>query len=204
MAILESRVEWRVSGIRIDYGDLAELLDRSGAPLPPSELHGGLCGVICASGRNAASSWLDDLLDDCSGDADTLSRLATRLEELGEDTWQALSGLTLEFQPLLPDDDTAIDRRTEALAHWCHGFLAGLVIGGVDLAGGGPETLSADVAELVRDFAEISRAGADHDEVEDPDLGESSLTELVEFVRVGTQFVFEELVSDSPQKRVIH
>ena len=192
-----------MSSAETDYRDLAELLYRSGAPVPLAELHGGLCGVICASGREAASSWLDSLLDDCTGDANTLSQLAGRLEVLGKNTWQALSGLTLEFCPLLPDDEVGLDQRAEALGLWCHGFLAGLVIGGVDLTGGSA-ALSAELDELVRDFAEISRAGADREEIEDTELGDGSLTELVEFVRVGTQFVFEELVSDSPQERVLH
>jgi uncharacterized protein len=193
----------QVSGIEADYGDLAELLNRSGAPLPLAELHGGLCGVICASGQGAAAGWLDSLLDDCTADAETLSQLAARLEALGNDTWQALNGLALEFYPLLPSDDVGIGQRAEALGLWCHGFLAGLVIGGVDLAGG-TEALSDELAELVRDFAEISKAGADSEEADDPELGDDSLTELVEFVRVGTQFAFEELVPGSTQERIIH
>jgi hypothetical protein len=192
-----------VSGIVVDYVDLAELLNRSGSPLPLAELHGGLCGVICASGREAAQSWLDELIDDCGGDADTLAELAGRLEALGNQTWQALRGLSMEFSPLLPDDDSAIDQRAEALGLWCHGFLAGLVIGGIDLTGGSA-VLSQDLSELVRDFAAISQAGPDSQEFDDPDLGDNSLTELVEFVRVGAQFVFEELTADQPEQRTIH
>jgi hypothetical protein len=168
-----------------------------------AELHGGLCGVICASGREAARSWLDELLDDCGGDMETLSELAGRLEALGNDTWQALSGLAMEFAPLLPDDEAGIDQRAEALALWCHGFLAGLVIGGIDLTGSSAP-LSQDLSELVHDFAAISQAGPDSQEFEDPDLGDNSLMELVEFVRVGAQFVFEELVAEQPAQRTIH
>jgi hypothetical protein len=192
-----------VSGNAADYVELAELLNRSGAPLPLAELHGGLCGVICASGREAARSWLDELLDDCGGDMETLSELAGRLEALGNDTWQALSGLAMEFAPLLPDDEAGIDQRAEALALWCHGFLAGLVIGGIDLTGSSAP-LSQDLSELVHDFAAISQAGPDSQEFEDPDLGDNSLMELVEFVRVGAQFVFEELVAEQPAQRTIH
>jgi yecA family protein len=192
-----------VSGIVVDYVDLAELLNRSGSPLPLAELHGGLCGVICASGRDAAQSWLDELIDDCGGDADTLAELASRLEALGNDTWQALRGLSMEFTPLLPDDDSAIDQRAEALGLWCHGFLAGLVIGGIDLTGGSA-VLSQDLSELVHDFAAISQAGPDSQEFDDPELGDNSLTELVEFVRVGAQFVFEELTAEQPEQRTIH
>lgn len=192
-----------MSGNAADYGDLAELLNRSGSPLPLAELHGGLCGVICASGRDAATSWLNELLDDCAGDRDALSQLASRLEALGDDTWQSLTGLSMEFSPLLPDDEERIDQRAEALGLWCHGFLAGLVIGGVDLAGDST-ILSAELSELVSDFAQISQAGADSEEMDDEDLGDNSLTELVEFVRVGTQYVFEELVAGSPKPRTIH
>ena len=193
-----------VSGIDIDYHGLADLLDRSNAPLQLAELHGGLCGVICSSGREAASRWLEDLLDDCAADPATLSRLATELEGLGRETWQALTGLSMEFCPLLPDDDAGIDRRAEALGLWCHGFLSGLVVGGIDLRAGGTEILSTHLVEVVQDFAEISKAGADPDEMEDPNLGDNSLFELVEFVRVGTQFAFEELIPDARTVRTIH
>lgn len=192
-----------MSGNGADYGDLADLLIRSGSPLPLAELHGGLCGVICASGREAAAGWLDELLDDCGGDDSTLSELAGRLETLGNQTWNALSGLSMEFEPLLPDDDAGIDQRAEALGLWCHGFLAGLVIGGIDLTGGSA-VLSDDLSELVHDFAAISQAGPDSEEFEDADLGDNSLVELVEFVRVGAQFVFEELVAGKPEQRTIH
>jgi len=178
----------------IDYSHLAALLTRSGSPLPPAELHGGLCGVICASGRKAASGWLDEFMDDCTGDAATLAELDNQLRTLGTVTFNALSGWTFEFNPLLPDDESAIALRAEALALWCHGFLAGLVVGGVDLAGD-PSGLSAEINELVRDFAEISRAGAEAEESDD--AGDSSLTELIEYVRVGAQCIFEELVAGS-------
>jgi uncharacterized protein YgfB (UPF0149 family) len=193
----------QVSGIAVDYVDLAELLNRSGSPLPLAELHGGLCGVICASGREAGLRWLDELVDDCGGDANTLAELAGRLEALGNDTWDALSGLSMEFSPLLPDDDAAIEQRAEALGLWCHGFLAGLVIGGIDLTGGSA-VLSEDLSELVHDFAAISQAGPDSQEFDDPDLGDNSLMELIEFVRVGAQFVFEELTAEQPAQRTIH
>ena len=187
----------------IEYTDLAELLHRSKSPLALSELHGGLCGVICASGRDVAQSWLDNILDDCAGDGELLATLASRLEQLCDESMRALGGLSLEFAPLLPDDDADIDQRADALALWCHGFLAGLVIGGLDLVGGQSE-LSNEIAEVIADFAEISKAGAATDEIDDTELGDSSLVELVEFVRVGAQYIYEELTQEPRQQRTIH
>jgi uncharacterized protein YgfB (UPF0149 family) len=188
-----------VTANAIDYSHLATLLNRSGSPLPLAELHGGLCGVICASGRKAAAAWLEELIDDCSADNATLAELETELKTLGTETFNALSGWSLEFAPLLPGDDSALAQRAEALALWCHGFLAGLIVGGVDLAGD-PSGLSAEINELVRDFAEISRAGAPEEaggpgETGGDDSADGSLTELIEFVRVGAQYIFEELVA---------
>jgi uncharacterized protein YgfB (UPF0149 family) len=200
-----------VTDYDFDYRGLAALLDRSGSPLPLPELHGGLCGVICAGGRDAASRWLDELLDDCTADAGTLGELARDLGRLGTATWTALNGLTLEFEPYVPDADDSLAARAEGLALWCHGFLSGLVVGGLDL-GSGQTALPPELAELVGDLAEISRAGSADEpaatggSVEDPADEEESLTELLEYVRVGVQFIFEELTpgSDQSDRRVLH
>jgi uncharacterized protein len=53
--------------------------------------------------------------------------------------------------------------------------------------------LPGEAGEVVRDFAEITRAGVDADE--EQESNESAYAELVEFVRVGVQLLFEELAS---------
>jgi hypothetical protein len=194
-----------VTGKEIDYFELAMLLDGAGAPLVLAELHGGLCGIFCAGGPAAGSQWLDELLDDCTANAGTLGELAQNLDRLGASTWEALNGSALQFSPLLPGDDDALNDRADALALWCHGFLSGLVIGGLDLSSGQAD-LAPELTELVQDLAEISKAGAAVEEIEDLEGSEVSLIELVEFVRVGVQFVFEELTPEpvSPDQRVLH
>ena len=47
--------------------------------------------------------------------------------------------------------------------------------------------------ELVRDFTEITRAEVD--EGQDAEANEGAYAELVEFVRVGVQLLFEELAA---------
>jgi uncharacterized protein YgfB (UPF0149 family) len=51
--------------------------------------------------------------------------------------------------------------------------------------------LPGEVGEIVRDLIEITRAGVDADQ--DEQANESAYAELVEFVRVGVQLLFEEL-----------
>ena len=79
--------------------------------------------------------------------------------------------------------------RTAALAEWCQGFLYGLGAGAITDASGWP----GEAGEIVRDFAEITRAGVDAQQGEESN--ESAYAELVEFVRVGVQLLFEDLAA---------
>ena len=68
------------------------------------------------------------------------------------------------------------------------GFLYGLGTGHIsDL-----EALNGDVGEIVRDFTEISRASGDDADADESN--EQAYAELVEFIRVAAQVVFEELL----------
>ncbi|MBV8975363.1 MAG: UPF0149 family protein, partial [Sinobacteraceae bacterium] len=72
---------------------------------------------------------------------------------------------------------------------WCQGFLYGLGAGAITDA----TVLPGDVGEIVRDLTEISRAGVDASQ--EAESNEAAYTELVEFVRVGVQLLFEELAA---------
>jgi len=112
---------------------------------------------------------------------------APLLRGIYEQTRAALAGMQMQFELLMPEDDEPIERRTEALTLWCNGFVYGLGTSGAP----DPERLPGDAGEIVRDLAHIMRAGVD--EREGLEANEAALAELVEFVRVGVQVVFEEL-----------
>jgi uncharacterized protein YgfB (UPF0149 family) len=89
---------------------------------------------------------------------------------------------------VLPDDEQPLNGGASALALWCTGFLYGLGAGQIsDL-----EALNGEVGEIVRDFTEISRATGDDSEADESN--EQAYAELVEFIRVAAQVVFEELL----------
>ena len=171
------------------FDALAAALADAGSPIGIAELHGGLCGVLCAAGPDAAREWLESTFGECTlEEADEQSFHSLQIE-----SWQALVAARMEFAPLLPDDETALQERVHALALWCHGFVTGLALGGLKLTEGIGH--SEELAEIVHDFVEISRAGvgdADEDEGEG-EAAEFSFAELAEFVRVGVQIVFEEI-----------
>ncbi|MGH8322977.1 MAG: UPF0149 family protein, partial [Steroidobacteraceae bacterium] len=106
----------------------------------------------------------------------------------------------MEFDLLLPEDAASLDTRTVALAQWCQGFLYGLGGSAIQDASG----LPGEVGEIVRDLSEITRAGGDGGQ--SVEANESAYVELVEFVRVGVQLVFEELgpLRDQPSSPGAH
>ena len=112
------------------------------------------------------------------------------LNGLFELTYRALSERQSGFTPLLPDDDESAARRATALAHWCEGFLHGLVSDQKNEAL--KKRLAEDpLADIIRDLLQITRAAADDDE--DPEESEAAYSELVEYVRVAAQLFYEEL-----------
>lgn len=119
-----------------------------------------------------------------------LDRIHSPLEQLQLQTWQALAGSEMRFTPLLPDDDDDLAERVQALALWCHGFVSAIGLAGQDFS---RHAGAAEMEELIGDFAQISRAGLGVDELEDERLAEFTFVELVEYVRVGVQYVYEEL-----------
>jgi uncharacterized protein len=93
----------------------------------------------------------------------------------------------MEFAPLLPEDEAPIETRAAALGAWCQGFLYGLGTSSLSDA----TALPGDVGEVVRDLTEITHVAADS--AESLESNEGAYAELVEFVRVGVQLLFDEL-----------
>ncbi len=181
-----------------DYRDLGEALADAGVPIAPAELHGGLCGTLCAGGDEAAQAWLERCLDGSRGGPEQLTSLQGRLVVLERRIRASLEDDEFSFELCLPGDDEAIDDRVDALALWCHGFLAGLGLGGVDLSADSGSD-SDELNEVVGDFAEISKATVEPG-TEDSEDG-FAFAELTEYVRVGVQYVYELLNRNAGSRR---
>ena len=170
----------------LDYERLRESLAAAGAVLALAELHGGVCGALCAGGADAARRWLLDSLDDADAGA-APAAVADDLEELIGTSSKLLEDPELTFEPLLPSDDAPLAEQVEALAAWCQGFLSGV-------GSTAPAAVEGDaLGEVLRDFAEISRAGLSEDEEAGHDQPDFALAEIHEYVRVSVQLAFEEL-----------
>jgi uncharacterized protein YgfB (UPF0149 family) len=168
-----------------DYHFIEQLLRQERSLADPAEAHGTLAGCLCATAGYRLEDWLREILPE----GRAAPQASAALGELFGATAAALIQPDMEFELLLPGDEQPIEVRTAALAQWCQGFLYGLGAGGITDA----TDLPGDAGEVVRDFAEISRAGVDATQEEESN--EAAYAELVEFVRVGVQLLFEELAA---------
>jgi uncharacterized protein YgfB (UPF0149 family) len=166
-----------------DYTHIQRSLAASHALAEPAEAHGTLAGALCALVPYRLEDWLAEILPDGASGRDADPALQT----LYTTTVAALTGRDMEFDLLIPEDDRPIEERTHALTLWCTGFLYGLGTGGAADA----QRLTGELGEIVRDLSEITRA--DVDATDGLEANESALAELVEFVRVGVQLVFDQL-----------
>jgi uncharacterized protein YgfB (UPF0149 family) len=178
-----------------NFDDVARALAAAGSALQAAEAHGCLCGGACVRRDYRLAEWLDEIFPDGGAGADDV------LQTLRANTLAALVGAQMEFQPLLPDDEQPLEVRVEALGAWCHGFLYGFGAGGT----AGQALLPDDVAEVLGDLAQFSRAGAVGSE--SPEVEEDAYIELVEFVRAAVQLVYDELAAlraSQPPPRTDH
>ncbi|HET6725597.1 MAG TPA: UPF0149 family protein [Gammaproteobacteria bacterium] len=171
--------------------DLNLLLDSSLA----AECHGALTGLACGGGETRDWRAAMPLQDDATVTPDADKALAA----LGEETLRTLNDGTMNFAPLLPGDDEPIDQRAAALRLWCRGFLYGF---GLAFAPGHSAPLPDEAGEVLGDFSEIARQELAAEDGSEAD--EAAYTEIVEYVRVGVQLVFEILHPASGPAPVLH
>lgn len=184
----------------IQYTELREALASIGFADEAAEYHGTLCGALCV--KQPEEIDVLALLEASEQPPSVDAQTQTALKRLCQQALVALQDDNMAFAPLLPDDDTALIPRVQALAEWCEGFLFGLASRpGLDL-----NACSEDAREIIKDFAQFTKASvSDGEEVE---LEETAYTELVEYIRVGAQLIYMELrptpTPDPKQSKAIH
>lgn len=166
-----------------DFDELADHLLEQGLEASPAELHGCVTGLISAGAVGEPGVGLAGVNQ--ALDLDIHGELAEQVMQLYSVTLAALEDDAFDFHPLLPDDDSEMQLRAEALGLWCSGFLAGYARAGGSGKGQG---LPEDSAEILRDFAAMAQAGTDEEDSEEE--SERHYAELVEYLRFAALNVY--------------
>jgi yecA family protein len=163
------------------FDDLTAALGDTELKLHASQVHGLISGVLCGN-FNEETDWEERVMGEKLTDepADVLQALY-----LG--TAHQLAESLFEFQIILPDDDTDLPDRAEALTVWCQGYLTGLKLAGVPILDREPSELT----EAIDDLIEIAKM--DYQDVVATEEDEEAYVELVEYVRMAVIHIFTDL-----------
>lgn len=174
------------------FDEINQLLAKYNCFYSPSEVHGIAVGLLCVNVRATNEDWLAHIYAESEipiGDKESDRFFESIREELME-------AHSFSFKLLLPDDEDAIADRVEAMQEWTQGFLLGVAMGGLQDFKGLPE----DSRELLKDFNDIS--GSTDLEFAEDDESEEAYLQIVEYLRVGSLLISDELRSIQPDETI--
>ncbi len=184
-------------GSDVDHDMLNDALQRCGANWTAAQTHGLLSSRLAVAGTRGVPESLGQVLEGSDSAVALRKECEDMLATLWQSTHKAFSERLSAFEPLLPDNNDAVVTRTEALAHWCEGYLHGLVSAEHDAAI--KDRLAAEpLADIIKDMLQITRATADG--VADDESDDDAYIEIVEYLRVAAQLFYEELAELRPSQ----
>lgn len=178
------------------YTQLDAALSLQGIEISPAEVHGIVTGAISNHLKSGKTPNLLSLIVPKLEKAESsYNPLIEVLNEIYRDTSDSLLEGDENFEMMVLDDDESLDDRVDSLASWCRGYMLGLLYNDAFSIDQLPES----GAEIARDIMQISEAASGIDDEKEEDW---ALAELHEYVKVGTQLIFEfiytERSSDTP------
>lgn len=164
-----------------DFEKVTTLLSNNHIYNSASELHGIICGYLCAGGARDEYILIWHLLGQEGKANKTMTDL---IERMSQQIYEQLDSPDFAFRMLLPNDDEELGIRIRALGNWCEGFISGF--GGAYAKG--DTSLRDETREVLHDFTAI--ADIDERSEDGTEKDENDFMEIVEYVRVAVCTVF--------------
>ncbi|MCY4177310.1 MAG: UPF0149 family protein [Endozoicomonadaceae bacterium] len=171
----------------ITFDRLCDIYIEAGSFASPSELHGELCGQLCAQNRLKASTVIS-IASTQMGSELVMSESAKKtILVLYQQILKQLSAADFHFYMLLPDDSDPLSMRLECLSQWCHGFVTGYGSGKAN-----NKSLSKQAKSILIDLMNIIKIDTDVDDQTDNPDEEQSYEELCDYVQMAVLVLFDE------------
>ena len=175
----------------MNYEYIDQIKQKAGINIDMSGYHGKISAYLCCDSMKTETLLPEEINADESSLSSEAMKLKTVLLSLIIETLEKLNDSEMTFYPLLsPDTEPLIDK-TLSLSSWCQGFIDGfgLVIAQKNIS---IDQIEQDIiGEIIEDFSQISKLTSAS--VMNEDEEELAYMEVVEYVRVGTQLIFEEM-----------
>ncbi len=176
------------------YHDFIHSIAILALPISASELHGVMCGYLCAGAIRQGESYLRALMTNKN---DVVMRVA--LFGVYAVSQQQMLNFDFEFQLLLPaDEDASLAERAQAFSEWCEGFTQGLTLAGVEY-----EDLQEDEAQEALQHI-IEFAQLDYHTMSINEEDERALMEVTEYARLAVLRIHGELLQANGQSQTAH
>lgn len=176
------------------YQDFINSIAVLALPFSASELHGVMCGYLCAGSISEGEAYIRALITNKN---DAVMRVA--LFGVYTVSQQQMLNFDFDFQLLLPpDEDTSLAERAKAFSEWCEGFTQGLTLAGVEY-----EQLQEDDAqEALQHITEFAQLDYHTLSVNEED--EQALMEVTEYARLAVLRIHGDLLQANGQSQTAH
>ena len=177
----------------MDFEKLDSLRKSASIDMKLPEVHGGICSQICFDNDYFEEFVPLDQSDDGASVSVQIAAYRKALLKIIDENAKTLKDGDLDFELIIPDENYTIQERAEALSIWCQGFIDGvsslLSEQGLKI----DQSENKESFEIIEDFTQISTLDS-HSINEEVDE-ELALMELIEFVRLSVQMIYDEFRS---------
>ncbi|WP_298624302.1 UPF0149 family protein [uncultured Legionella sp.] len=175
-----------------DYDAFAASIAVLALSISGSELHGMMCGYLCAGADSQGEVYLRALLNNKKDEESRHALLA--MFSVFSISQQQINNFDFEFEMLLPAEDESLVDRAQAFSEWCEGFTKGLNMAGVGLEQFYEEEAQEALQHLI-EFAELDCETLDIDEED-----ERALMEVSEYARLAVIRLHGDLVMNERER----
>ena len=173
------------------FAEISDLFLRNGCLHSPAELHGDLCGQLCAGRQPALDAWLIQSIQFMETEQLDSSNSKVELAELLEATTSGLQDSELGFSLLIADEDYSLNERMQTLLEWCEGFLSALADNQQFKDG----ALSEELKEAIEDLEQIASVS---EAIDDDEQNEQDFFAVSEYVRMTAMMLYTECNPGTP------
>ncbi|MBL7481491.1 UPF0149 family protein [Legionella bononiensis] len=175
-----------------EYTDFAESIAVLSLSISGSELHGMMCGYLCAGADSQGEAYLRALLNN-KKDEESRNALLVMFS-VYTISQQQINNFDFEFEMLLPDDNESLVERAQAFSEWCEGFTQGLTMAGV----GADQFYEEEAQEALQHIIEFAELDCETLDVDEED--EKALMEVSEYARLAVIRLHGDLVMNERER----
>ena len=174
----------------MDYDKLDGLRKSASIDMSPPEMHGGICSHICFKSDHFEEYMPHEKSDDGASVSVQIAAYRKAILRIIETDSKQLKDGDLGFRLIIPGETSSIQERAEALSIWCQGFIDGVSFLLTEQELKIDQSGTKESFEIIEDFTQISTLDP-HSINEEVDE-ELALMELIEFVRLSVQMIYDE------------